>query len=232
MYFSPNISAISFTASTLLSGIIAWRAFLAWEKQKKNKMSKLFFKALVFISLYLGVRGVVSFFFVDSPPILSSVYLLSHIFLGIASSYLAKLAVLTAKPKFADLGFYAALGLFASDVTFNIIFPNQPYFNAQLNIIEWGTNKYVGIYHTLLCLLVFFGVFAVFTAQAIKNWQDKFIRTRCLLIAGGVLTAVLVTVPRNIFKAPVFLLISDISFSLSLGIVLWGISFGREEKER
>lgn len=231
MSLSLNISAISFSISSLLSAFIAWRAFLVWRKQEENQVGKAFFEALLFFSLYLGVRGIVSFLFVDFPVILTLVYILSHVFLGIAVAHMAKFGMLVFKPSLANSAFFVVLGLYASDVILNIFLPNQPYFNPDLNIIEWGSHKYVGIYHTLLLWLVFLWVFTLFVYKAFQNWQDFIIRTRCLLIAGGILVGIFVSIPRNIFKAPIFLLISDISLSLAFAIVLWGISFGEKREE-
>ncbi len=234
MSLSFNISAISFCVSSLLSAFIAWRAFLVWEREKENQVSEAFFKALLFFTLYLGVRGIVSFSFISFSLILTLAYILCHVFLGAAVAYLAKLGTVALfSPALANSIFIAVLVLYASDVILNILLPSHPRFNPKLNIIEWGTQRnveYTGIYHTLLFLLVFLGTLTLFAYKAYQNWQNYILRTRCLLIVGGLLIAIFVTIPRNIFRTPVFLLISDISFVLTFGMILWGISFSEKRE--
>lgn len=231
MSFSLNISAISFSISTLLAALISWRSFLAWKKQEKNRMSKTFFSIMLYFSFYLGVRAIASLFFSDSASLLTSVYILSHVFYGITASYMIKLAVLAINPPRAQLAFIITLLLYASDILLNIFLPNKPYLNPEMNVIEWGTNKYVGIFHTLLCCLTYILVFTIFISRAIKNWQDYLVRTRCLIIAGATIFGIIITIPRNVFDSPILMLVSDIGLSLNFAIILWGISFGRKKRK-
>lgn len=227
---SLNVSALSFGICTFLSAALTWRAFIFWKKQKENQVSYAFFKALFCACFYMGVRAIASFLFVNSPDILAFVYLLSHVFLGIAIAYIAKFAIVGFfELSAANSAFIAVLILAAFDVILNIFFPNQPHLNPALKFIDWGTHKYVGIYHTLLLFLVFLGVLILFAYKAYQNWQNHIVRTRCLLISFAVLIMFLTGIPRNVFRAPLYLLISDIGLVVALGIFLWAITSTSEK---
>jgi hypothetical protein len=221
-----RITAISFSLSSILSALIAWRTFLVCRKQRENQASKFFFYALVGMSFYMGVRAIVSLFFLDFPSIMVGGYILSHVFLGAGASFLGSFSAASIfSQQFAKKIFALILTLFASDVILNILNPNRPpYLNPELSIIEWGTNKSVGIYHTALLWLVFLTVGALFVYKAVKNWKDREVRTRSLIISLGVLVSIIVVIPRNIFHEPAFVLISDVGFISSFALVLWGIS--------
>ena len=226
-----NITAISFGISTILSTVISWRSFLVWKRQKENQVSKAFFQVLLSLTFYMGIRAIASFLFVDFPDILNIIYILSHVYLGIAIAYLAKFAVLNFfNLSSANYTFRVVLALFVSDVILNIFLPNQPHFNPQVNIIEWGTNKYLGIYHTLLLWTVCLGVAVLFIYTALKNWQDRIIRSRSLIMASGVLMSIFVVIPRNVFRDPLFILISDVGYILTFGIILFAINYPKEQK--
>lgn len=225
MEMSLNITTISFALSTFFSAAITWRSFSIWRKQKLNQIAKAFSQTLLFMTLYMGIRAIASFFFVDSSVLLASMYILSHVFLGIAMAYLIKFSLISFfNLSLAKLVFFIVLFLFTLDVIFNIILPNHPSFNHKMNIIEWGTNKYVGLYHSLLVWAVCLTAITVFTFKAYKNWQDAEIRSRSLIIAVGLLLSILVVIPRNIFPAPLFIVVSDIGYVLTFAIVLWAIS--------
>jgi hypothetical protein len=229
MFF--NITAISFTVSTLFAAAVTWRCFYILKKQPENEATEAFFKGLLFFTLYVGIRAIASIFFTDAAEILAFVYISSHIFLGLASAYLAKFATLS----FFDLSkgnkiFATVCLFFLSDIILNILLPNQPHFNQQLNIIEWGTDKYVGIYHTVLLWLVFLAVALLFAYKGIKNWQDKELRVRSLVITAILVFSILVVVPRNIFHAPIFNLISDIGYTFSFGSILFAINYHPKKK--
>lgn len=223
---SLNITAISFTVSAFLSAIITWRCFYVLKKQPDNEATEAFFKSLLFFTFYVAIRAIASIFFVGSTGVLSSLYITSHIFLGLAAAYLAKFATLSFFNLRQGNKIFALVSLsFFSDVAFNIFRPNSPSFNPHLNIIEWGTDKYVGIWHTVLLLLVFLAVAILFTYKGIKNWPDKEIRLRSLMIAAVLTFSILVVIPRNIFHEPVFILISDIGYVLTFGLILFAINY-------
>lgn len=220
-----NVTAISFSISTIFCAAICWQTFKVFKKQKENPSTEAFFQSLLCFVFYMGVRALVSTFFTGEPLILTSIYILSHVFLGMAAAFLAKFAVLSFfNLRRADKIFIIACLFFATDVIFNIFFPNQPRFNAGLNIIEWGTQKYVGIYHTLLLWAVFLSVAGLFIYKAVKNWQDREIRLRSLTISSGVILSIIVVIPRNIFHSPVFIMISDIGYVFAFGLILWAIA--------
>jgi len=229
MFPSFNISVASFALSGLFSILIAWQAFRVWKLQR-NRLAGIFFKSIVFFSLYFWVRALASFLFSHSPCVLTGAYILSHVFLGIGVAYTAKFGFTSLNNSRANSIFLVFLILYASDVILNIFLPNHPRFNQELNIIEWGTNKYVGIYHTLLNWSGFLFVCLIFFYQAIKNWDNKLVRTKSLLIAGGLLSSIFLSIPRNIFRTPTFQLIADLGLVLSLGIILLGTTVDQKEK--
>jgi hypothetical protein len=232
MNLSINITALSFSVSAVLAGIIAWRSFYVWKKHQENRTPKLFFYFMLFSAIYMAIRGFISFFFANSPAILSWGYVLSHVFLVLAAAYLIRFAVANlSDTKKADKVFYIILLLFISDIILNIVFPNSPSFNKELNIIEWGTNDFVGIYHTALLWLVFLSAGILFIYKAVYNWHDREIRIRSLLIATGIILGIIIVIPRNVFHAPLFIVISDIGYVLSFGITLLGVSYHFPEKD-
>ncbi len=229
---SFNATAISFCISTLLSAFIAWRGFSIWKKQRENEAGRAFFQAILCLSFYVGVRALASFWFADTPYALTVLYILSHVFLGIAAAFIAKFASVSFFDlSLANLVFRVVLVLFVPDIILNILLPNQPHFNSALNIIEWGSNKYVGIYHSLLLWSIFLAAAILFAYKARQNWSDRTIRNRSLLIAAGLLLCILVVIPRNVFRTPLFILISDVGYSLSFGIILWAISFPHQKEK-
>ena len=191
----------------------------------------MFFYTLFFIALYMAIRGYISFFFTQTPAILAWGYILSHVFLALAAGYLARFSVTSFfSARAADKVFYIVLFLFAVDIAINILVPNDPLFNRELNIIEWGTNKYVGILHTVLLWLVFLSAGVLFAYKAVQNRKDREIRTRSVLIASGILLGIVIVIPRNIFHDPAFLVVSDIGYALSFGVTLLGVSYHFRKK--
>jgi hypothetical protein len=221
-----NITAISFTISFILALIITWRCFYVSKKQRGNQTTGNFLNSIMFLAFYLGIRAFASIFFMNRPDVLSWLYIFSHIFLGIATAYLAKFAMLN----FFDLqkskkAFLAVAMLFFTDIALNIYLPNSPHFNSELNIIEWGTNKYVGIYHTLLLWVVFLAAASLFIYKGIKNWSDLEVRWRSLVIGTAMIFSIIVVIPRNIFHEPAFILISDIGYTLTFGLALLALGY-------
>jgi hypothetical protein len=226
-----NITAISFSISAILAAGITWRCFYIWRLQKENNVPRIFFQATLFFTLYMAVRAIFSIFFVGLPNVLTWGYIVSHIFLGLASASLARFAVASFfNMKLANKIFAGLLALFSSDIILNIILPNNPSLNTSLNIIEWGTNKYVGIYHTALLWLVFLSAAILFIYKAIQNRRDREVKLRSLIIASGLLLNIIVVIPRNIFDTPIFILISDIGYALTFGLIFLGVS-GRFSKK-
>lgn len=192
----------------------------------------MFFYSLLLMTGYMTLRAAVSLFFAQDPSVLALGYILSHVFLGFAASYLLRFAVASFSGfSLASKFFYLSLLLFASDIALNVFLPNAPVFHRDLNIIEWGTNKYVGIYHTILLWLVFLSAGFIFVSKASQNRKDYEIRTRSLTIAAGIFLAIVVVIPRNIFHTPLFITISDIGYAFSFGIVLLGLGHRFQEKK-
>jgi hypothetical protein len=222
---SLNITAISFLISAVLSFFISLKTFYILKRQPQNKATRAFFQTLLFFFFYTASRALVSLFFSTSAEILTIVYIVSHIFLGLASAFLAKFAALNFfDENRARKTFFSVALLFASDVILNIFLPNSPEFNFQLNIIKWGTNKYVGIYHTFLLWLVLFGVAAFFFYRAYKKPYDKEVRLRSLIIAAGLIFSIIIVVPINIFPSAIFVLISNIGYIFTFALILWAIT--------
>ncbi|MFH1584707.1 MAG: hypothetical protein ABIB12_01080 [Patescibacteria group bacterium] len=229
---SFNTTAISFTSSAILSAFIAWRAFFILQRQKTNPASEFFFKALVFMTFYMGVRGFVSFFFVHEETVLAFAYLLSHIFLGIAVAYIVKFSVSNFFQRHtAQRFFYLTLFLFGLDVLLNVFFPNTPEFHAQSGIVDWGTHTYVAIFHTGLLWGGFLLAASLFLSKVAQYWSDTTLRYRSLLIALGLISAIVVVIPRNLVESPLMIVISDIGFIISLALILFGVSFRAQETQ-
>jgi len=228
-----NITAISFGISAILAVFITTRAYLSWKRQEDNQVGKNYFYAMLFVSLYFSVRAIASFLFFNSASALTVAYILSHVFVAFACAYFVKFTVviLFGTPS-VKLLFYLTLFLFAIYIIFNIIYLNNPHFNHELNVIEWGTNKYVGIFYAILGWLVFLSLAASLIYKAVQNWTNNIVRIRCLLMAGSALLTIFVLIPRNISPAPFLILVSDIGFALSLGLIFLSMNYKGKAEEK
>jgi hypothetical protein len=220
-----NITAFSFTISAVLAGAISLKSYWTFKKQSWNKATQAFYQALLCFTFYVFSRAIVSIFFVDNDIVLTSAYILSHVFLGLASAFLAKFALLSvADSEKANKVFSATIFLFFTDILLNIFFPNKPEFDAALNIIKWGTQKYVGIYHTVLLLLVFLSVAVLFISKALSKNCHREVKIRSWIISAGLIFSILFVIPRNIFSSPILTMISDLGYTLTFFLIFWALT--------
>ena len=227
-----NITALAFGVSTLISLYITVRAFFVWKRDLDNTIGQIFAHIFIFLTLYMGIRAFVSFLFPASPSILSGAYIMSHVFLGIGAAYVAKLGLTpVARPIIAQSVFLLFVILFALDVGLTLLLPNSPSFDSAHNIIDWGTNEVVGIFHTMLLWSTFLLSAGIFLFKTVQCWRDPLLRYRFLLISLSLVFAILIVIPRNIFHTPGFIFVSDVGFAVSFFLALWGISWGEEKHE-
>lgn len=229
---SWNITAITFATSTIVSLYICIRAFFVWKQDRESEISKTFVYIFVFLTPYMGIRAFASLFFFAHPTVLTIDYIVSHVFLGIAASYVAKLGLTpVVSAKTANAIFLLFLILFAFDVALTMLLPNNPSFDKNLNIIDWGTNNTVGILHTLLLWGTFLLSAAIFLFKTIQCCSVPLLRARFLLMSMSLILAILIVIPRNIFHTPGFIFVSDVGFVVSFFFALWGISWKEKRTE-
>jgi len=223
---SWNITAISFSISSLLNFFLVLKGFRSWQKQKENKLTETFLISVIFWFFYTETRAIASIFFVNNPGILALAYLISRIFSGIGTCYILKIALISFfSYSTTKKGFYTALVLYCIDIILNALLPNKPVFDAKLNVINWGTNNIVAISHSVLPLLIFGIATAIFAYKAIRFWSDKLVRYRCIFMSSGMLWATLILAPRNMIKSPVFLIITNVGFIVPFILLFLGTTF-------
>ncbi|MDP2736058.1 MAG: hypothetical protein Q8P12_07730 [bacterium] len=227
---SWNVTAVSFSVSSLLSAFIAWKAFGVWRKQAVNPASLAFFQVILYLFLYVLLRAGASVLFVNDPSVLAAAYVFSHVFLGLAASYIVKFSMISFfKEETARRFFYLTLLLFSLDIGLNLLYPNSPEFHAETGIIDWGTHHFVAIFHTALLWGSFLTAAALFLYKGIRYSNDPTLRFRSLLIASSLFAAILIVIPRNIVESPAMIFVSDIGFILAFSLVFFGVSFKPRE---
>lgn len=230
---SWNITALSFSLSSVLSALVAFRAFIVWRKQAVNPISAAFFGVLLFLFLYVSVRAVASLLFAHDVSVLAQAYVFSHLFLGIATAYMVRFSIISFfREETARRLFFLTLFLFALDIVLNLFYPNSPVLHEDTGIIHWGTQLPVAIVHTGLLWGAFLLTASLFLVKGLQ-YKESLLRKRSLLIAASLFAAILIVIPRNIVESPIMIFISDVGFIIAFLLVFLSISLKpAETKER
>jgi hypothetical protein len=221
---SLNLSLISYSISLVLCIFVARQSFLVWKKTN-NELGRLFFFTILFVNFYIGSWFLASVFFTNSPEALTATYIISHVFMGIGVAYLARFIFLSrSKISNPKKFFYIVLVMFTSDVIANIFLPNQPIFNKDMGVIDWGVNKYVGIYHSFILFSVLLTATALFADKAIKNWEQKEVRTRSAFVVLAIVAGIAFTAFRHVIKGPFSSVVADVGFIITFILAIIGFS--------
>ena len=228
---SLNTSAFTFIISAIVTSVVLLKSYRAWQKQKDNLLTESFVKSVSFWVLYSLLRGIPSMFFLNNALVLIVAYILSRICVGFGSAYILKIAlssILT--PEKAQRGFIISLIAYSGDIALNIALPNKPYFDAQLRIVNWGTNNIVAIPHAVLPLSIFIASAVIFIYRAIDSWDNKLIRNRCLFFISGLILAAITLAPRNLIKSPLLFFFTEICMVVVFVLMFLGVTYGEKEK--
>lgn len=185
-----SYTGLSYLILFFTVGFLAYRFFQYW-RQKKDKISRLFFYFAFTLCLFAFTRAVSGLFFADNIRILKASIFLVIFFESIAAAIAAYITIFIKMPKISPwLGFFvfSLLGAMVIILTY-VSHPYSPFLDAH-KAINWQVSSNL-LYDVLRFILLFIPFFSliVILIQQFKNSKDSFARTRaiglsCLLFLG------------------------------------------------
>lgn len=212
--------------NSLICAFCSYKIYQSWQRDRGNTLLRYFSHAyfvLVFSYLFFSLPRLMV---PDSSGYIAVGFVLAQACLYLAVAFFAQVTTFFIDVRWVKRVFLVILAVSLVAIVLNVVYVGRPQYDTTTGITNWDVHPVVGVASAIIFSVVLVPSVILFFRQGVKS-RDRTVRTRSLLIAGGLLLLVITAYTYYTATTPLASLVSDLFSFLSFLVIFLGVIYRR-----